>query len=202
MQVTVFFLFALFLVVFYILYILFSSLILVSVLFLILSCPLRSVCPVLPSVLLQHLWMISRVRWKQDEDTQPALHIHLSFCSLHSPDYSLQSLSLYALCPLSLHPLCVPAVIHSPQTPLQFILSSAFLSPTVLYPLSAPPLHPRWTECPLCSKINFEMNEGMAVCASSMIFCQKCSEGYFLMHLLPRHCTFVTCSFLGLCSGV
>lgn len=156
-----------------------------------LPCHLLSVSAVLSPPLLHHLWMISRVRWKQVEDTQPALHIHLSFCSLHSPGL---------LCLLSLHPFYVPAVILYPKH--LHDLSSVFSVPCCSVSLSSTPLHPRWTKWTLCSKINFEKNEAMVSWTCSMIFCQKCSEGYVLIYLLSRHSTFVTCSFLSLCSGV
>lgn len=62
----------------------------------------------------------------------------------------------------------------SPPTPPQFILSSPFLPPPhCTASLHAPPLHLRWIEWTLCSKINFEMNEAIAVCACSLILCQK-----------------------------
>lgn len=106
---------------------------------------------------------------------------------------------------LSVHFLSIHCVCQQSSSPLNTFTIHPLLYLSVPYctiPPSAPPLHPRWTECTLCSKINFEINEGMAVCACSVIFCQKCSEGYFLIYLLPRLSTFVSCSFLGLCSDV
>lgn len=115
----------------------------------------------------------------------------------------------------------IAAVTFSLRSPSRFlsILSvcqqpSSALNTSTIYPLlslsvpcctvspSAPPLHPWWTKWTPCSKINFEMNEATVFCTCRMIFCQKCSEGYVLMYLLPRHSTVVTCSFLGSCSGV
>lgn len=174
----------------------------VSILFLFPYCHLLSVSPVLPPPLSQHLWMISRVGWKQEEDTGPALHIHPSFCSFYSAICSLQSLSL-----LSVRFPCVLSVCQHSSSPLRWKHTTIYsvLSLSVPYCTAsppAPPLHPIWSKWTLCSKINFEINEAMAVCACSMIFCQKCSEGYVLIYLLPRHSTFVSCSFHDLCSGV
>lgn len=92
-------------------------------------------CPPPSPPLSQHLWMISRVRWRQEEDTRPALHIHLSFCSF----YSLGPLAADSLCALSTFFLSsLRASSHPPsppRTPPQFILSSPllpFCPPTVL----------------------------------------------------------------------
>lgn len=86
-------------------------------------------------------------------------------------------LSAVPLCSVHpLLPLCVPANSHSlPQTPPQFTLCSAFLSPYSSVSPSAPFLHHRWRKW-----INFETNKAAAVCTSSMIFCQKCSKGLCL----------------------
>lgn len=143
--------------------------------------------------------MISRVRWKQDEDTRPALHIHLSFCYFYSPICSPQSLSALSP-PSSASSLCASAHPLPPETPPQFILPSPALSPTVLQP--PPPLHPRWTEWTLCSKINFEMNDAMAVCACSMIFCQKMQWRLCLDLFTAKTDTFRDLQRLDLCSGV
>lgn len=100
--------------------------------------------------------------------------------------------------------LCVLSVCQRssspPRTPPQFILPSPALSPTVLQP--PPPFHPRWTEWTLCSKINFEMNDAMAVCACSMIFCQKMQWRLCLDLFTAKTDTFRDLQRLDLCSGV
>lgn len=91
----------------------------VSILSPFMSCLFLSASPLLPPSLSQHLWMISGVRWKPEEDTRPARHIHLSFRSFYSPICSL-CLSVRFLCVLS-----APAPIVSPEP---FHNSSSLLS--------------------------------------------------------------------------
>lgn len=93
---------------------------------------------------------------------------------------SVPSIHRSARCSLSLlsvHFLRVLSVCqHSSSSPPNTSTIHPLLSLSVPYCTAsppAPPLHPRWTEWTLCSKINFEMNEAMAVCACSLIFCQK-----------------------------
>lgn len=87
-------------------------------------------------------------------------------------------------CVRSLCFLSVPAPVtpprHSYALPLSPLLSVPLLY-CALAVLCSSPLRPRWTVLTLCSKINFETNKAATVFACSVIFCQKCSEGYVLI---------------------
>lgn len=86
-------------------------------------------------------------------------------------------------CPISLLPL--RASTHHPPPDTPTLYPPPLLSVPLLYcalaVLCSSPLRPRWTVLTLCSKINFETNKAAAVFACSVIFCQKCSEGYVLI---------------------
>lgn len=137
--------------------------------------------------------MISKVRWKHEEET------HGSLCIFICP--YVPSVHQFTRCS-SFFPPSPPFFVCQqssfPPTPPQFILSLSV--PYCTLSLPAPPAHLRWIEWTLCSKINFEMNEAIAVCVCSLILCQKWSEGYVLIYLLPRHSTFR--SSHGWCCGI
>lgn len=95
-------------------------------------------------------------------------------CPLH-PSALVSDLSASSQCQ---HP-SLPSR-HSYALPRSPLLSVPLLY-CALAVLCSSPLRPRWTELTLCSKINFETNKAAAVFACSVIFCQKCSEGYVLI---------------------
>lgn len=110
--------------------------------------------------------MISKVRWKHEEET------HGSLCIFICP--YVPSVHQFTRCSSSFSPsppFFVCQQSSFPPTPPQFILSLSV--PYCTLSLPAPPAHLRWIEWTLCSKINFEMNEAIAVCACSLILCQK-----------------------------
>lgn len=142
-----------------------------------------------------HLLMISRLRWKQEEDTRPLCIFICPSVPWYSPICSL----------LSVRSLCIPSACQHSSSPPNTSTIHPLLSLSVPYCTAsppAPPPHPRWTEWTLCSKINFEMNEAMAVCARSMILCQKMLWRLCLDLFTAKILHFCDLQLLNLCSSV